>query len=811
MSRKKLHMIGNAHLDPVWLWRWQEGFHEAKALFRSALDRMNENEDFYFTCSSSMFFEWVEENNPAMFEEIKRRVAEGRLEITGGWVIQPDCNIPCGEAFVRHGLYGQRYFLSRFNKAAVTGYNVDSFGHSGSLPQILLKSGLKNYVFMRPMPNEKALPSRVFNWESADGSQLLAYRIPYEYNSVPGALDAFLERLKAELLEDIDELMFFYGVGNHGGGPTKENIKSIRALGGNPENPEMIFSTTEAFFENVRKSGVTVPVVRDNLQHHAVGCYSAHSGVKRLNRIAENNLITAERICSIAKIVEDQKYPRDFERGWKSVLFNQFHDTLAGTSLISAYDDAAFAFGEAISIAQRNLNNGLQAISWDIDIEQDETMKPIVVMNPHAWAGKMAVEIEARGIDNKSFRLTDNDGNAVRTQLVQSESVTGQRRLLFVADLPAMGYAVYKLYVDEAAPHEFSPVPASDCMLENERFKLQINPASGYIASLFDKENSVEFIKGEAARLCIMEDKSDTWSHDIYRYDDQLCEMRPVSVKLLEHGAVRSAIRVKYRYQDSVVTQDFRMYSELDHIEVAAGIHWHEPLTCLKVKFPVNVNFYTPTCELPYGYSACSVNGDEEPGQTWIDISGECANPKKLCGLAVANDSKYSYSFEKNEMSVTLLRNPPFAHHIPAVLDAETEYRYVDDGFQSVTYALLPHMGTWKESRIVQVANEINIRPVSLFETYHKGKLPQREAFVGIDKPQVVLTALKEAEDGDGVILRAYETLKQHTDVVMDLRFMNRTLKLHFAPCEIKTVKIPYDQSLEPVEVNMLELTNKMG
>ena len=164
-----LHMIGNAHIDPVWMWRWQEGFQETKATFRSALDRMNESDDFLFTASSAQAYAWIEANDPAMFAEIQARVHEGRWQLVGGWWTEPDTNIPSGESFVRQALYGQLYFLEKFGQMARVGYNIDSFGHNGMLPQILKKSGLDYYVFMRPMPGEKALPARLFRWESDDG------------------------------------------------------------------------------------------------------------------------------------------------------------------------------------------------------------------------------------------------------------------------------------------------------------------------------------------------------------------------------------------------------------------------------------------------------------------------------------------------------------------------------------------------------------------------------------------------------------------------------------------------------------------
>jgi len=229
-----LHMIGNAHLDVVWLWPWQEGFGEVKATFRAALDLMNDCDDFLFTASSAALYEWIEHNDPAMFDEIKSRVAEGRWEIAGGWWVQPDCNLPSGESFVRQGLYGQRYFKEKLGVTATVGYNVDSFGHHAMLPQILRKCGLSRYVFMRPQRHEMGLPGPLFWWESDDGSCVLAARIPYEYCTWGQELRQHVRKCAVELKAPFDELLCFYGVGNHGGGPTRENLHSIRAMDADP-------------------------------------------------------------------------------------------------------------------------------------------------------------------------------------------------------------------------------------------------------------------------------------------------------------------------------------------------------------------------------------------------------------------------------------------------------------------------------------------------------------------------------------------------------------------------------------------------
>ncbi len=806
MKDKKLHMIGNAHLDPVWLWNWQEGFQEVKATFQSALDRMNESEDFIFSCSSAAFYEWVEKNNPRMFQEIAQRIEEGRWEIVGGWYVQPDCNIPSGEAFVRHGLYSQRYFKKKFGRMATTGYNVDSFGHNGNLPQILKKSGMDNYAFMRPMPLEKGLPGRIFWWKSEDGSKVLTYRIPYEYCSSGKDLEYHANRLNYELRDGEDEMMMFYGVGNHGGGPTMENIKSIRELNEREDMPVCEMSSTENFFQSIKKSGKEFPVVYGDLQHHASGCYSVHSGIKRGNRKAENLLVNAEKWSAISNVVEMQPYPSDFELAWKDVMFNQFHDILAGTSIVSAYEDASYLHGEAMAIGQRNLNYAIQALSWDIGIELDVTMKPIVVFNSHSWTGKMAIDLEVRGLSNDNFRLTDEQGNIIPAQRIQSEAtVNGQSRLLFVAELPSMGYRVFKLYLKTEEAQVLPHVAITETTVENDRYRLEFNTESGCIKSFYDKKCDLEILRREGARLAVIEDKSDTWSHNIYKFDKEIASMEAVTVRILEDGPVRSTMRVKSKFRDSYVIQDFRVYKELDYIEVKVNVDWREPQTMLKLKFPVNFNFRKPTYEIPYGYIEKSANGEEEPGQTWIDFSGEHFKNGILYGLGIANDSKYSYSFDIDEMSITLLKNSVYAHHDPKVLDPEEEYVYVDNGIQEMTYALLPHEGGWKDSNIIRRAMEINQKPVTVIETFHQGSQPQVQSFVQVDRREIVISAMKEAEDKDGIILRAFETMKRSVEATIEIPFMERTATLQFKPCEIKTIKVPYDKNAEITEVNMLE------
>jgi alpha-mannosidase len=231
------------------------------------------------------------------------------------------------------------------------------------------------------MPHEKGLPGRLFWWESDDGSRVLAFRLPFEYCTWGKGLETHVERVEAELKAPQTETMCFYGVGNHGGGPTRENIESIRRMQANPDFPRLVFSHPEAMFESALANGAAFPVVHDDLQHHASGCYAAHSGIKRWNRRAENALLAAEKWSAIARCVTGQPYP-DLSLAWKNVLFNQFHDIMAGTCLEEAYEDARDQYGESLSIAARAQNFAIQSLAWRVCIPQEEGARPLVIFNP---------------------------------------------------------------------------------------------------------------------------------------------------------------------------------------------------------------------------------------------------------------------------------------------------------------------------------------------------------------------------------------------------------------------------------------------
>ena len=520
----KLHLIGNAHIDPVWLWRWQEGFGEVLMTFRSVLERMKEFPELKFVSACALYYEWVERMDPEMFEEIRQRVAEGRWEIVGGWMIQPDCNLPSGESFARHGLLSQRYFREKFGVTAKTGYNVDSFGHNASLPMILNQSGMTQYVFMRPNPEENGSLADLFLWESADGSRVVAHRIIRSYGLTEDRLE-WLDRIKARCDRDKLPRMAFCGLGNHGGGPSIRVLEQIRekAL------PDTGFTTVGEYFATV--DAEALPVHRSELQHHAIGCYSACSAVKRQNRQCEENLILAEKLAVMAKKLTDTPYPHgELNKAWKTALFNQFHDIMGGCSIESAYTDAAYGYGECMSITERVIYESMQRIGakidtlgeWNLPVYKDRRTKaiwshesigsPVAVFNPHARSVRAPVEVNVC-----ATRVTDERGQEVPFQLIRGEQTNREDRYvtLFLADLDPYGYAVYRVFCEEepdAEPAKNS-LHISEHILENDRIRVELDEASGELLRIYDKQKKQIVMDRPCATVLLDETDCDTWAH----------------------------------------------------------------------------------------------------------------------------------------------------------------------------------------------------------------------------------------------------------------------------------------------------------
>ncbi|RIQ18876.1 alpha-mannosidase [Jiangella rhizosphaerae] len=826
MRQRTLHMVGNSHLDPVWLWPWQEGYQEARATFWSAIHRMEEYPDFVFTCDQVVLLSWVEEQDPELFEQIRKRVAEGRWVMTGGWWVEPDCNMPGGESFVRQGLYGQRYLHEKFGVIATVGMNVDPFGHNAMLPAILNGQRMDSYTFLRPGPHESDLDGTAFWWEAPDGSRVLAYRIPFEYCSPPGDVAYQTEKSLGQLDRSLGDVMIFYGVGNHGGGPTKANIDSIHRHDQRGSYGRMIMSSPRRYFDElIARRGpdglADLPVWRDDLQHHASGCYSSHSGIKQWVRRTQAALLSAERWAVVGSVTHDDDYPRDeLGHAWKQLLFNQFHDILPGSAIEHAYDDARDQLGEAVAIAKRIITRVHNRIARDVAIPFQDGTQPVLVFNPHPWAVTADVELQY-GVQPTGVHVVDADGELVPSQPIQSVATTndkGRGAVVFRAELPPLGYRLYRLlpgvapagltWSGGAAPGSLS---ASETVLENDVLRAEFDPATGWLSSLLDKRTGVDLVAGAVGEHTqVSEDPTDTWGHGVVSYAWPGEAMKTTRIVLRENGPERARLRVERSWGRSTLTEEFILRQGADELEVRATIDWREQAHLLKLRFPVALADPEATYEIPFGTLRRPVDGAEEPGQSWVDLSAPGA------GLAVVNNAKHGYDVSpahdgaSPSIGITAVRSPVYSWHDPRLLDPDGFYSFQDQGVQRFSYLLVPHAGDWRAAGLTRRAAELGSLPRAMLESFHDGALPAEASYVVDDGAQVMITAVKGAEDGDApapdLIVRAVETTGvAAAGVRLALPLVDRVVEADFGPHQIRTFRVPRDPRQPIVEVDLLE------
>lgn len=812
---EKVHLIGNAHLDPAWLWRWPEGYTEALTTFRSALDRMKEHGSYVFTCAGAAYYDWVEKIDPQMFEEIRQRVNEGRWVIVGGWWVQPDCNIPCGESFARHALYSQRYFKSRFGVTANVGYNVDSFGHNAMLPQILKQSGMSAYVYMRPSPNaeyradaepEKSypFPDNVFLWESPDGTRIPAYRIPRGYGSNGYGQAAEKAEAIGKLADDQGlPQMSFYGVGNHGGGPTAENLTSLSELQERNPDERYVFSSPDVYFRDLDTTKLRV--LKDDLQNHASGCYTSVMKIKELNRLAEEKLLSAEKFSTIAKLLGLTENVPNLEPAWRSVMFNQFHDLLCGCSIKSACDDASYALSGAIEQASQVENEALQRIFWNIDTLKGEVAPsgkydfrvwssergvPIVVFNPHSYDIHMPVQVPM--FNAKSAQ--DENGMPVALQPVRAELTAhlGSYESIIDAHVPAMGYRIYRLFQDvkEEAPVEGSLI-VTENSLENEWTRVVLDTDSGTIVSLIDKVTGTELISSPCHARVMDESHCDTWAHAVFRFDREVGVFDRAEVRIIEDGSVRSSLEVNTKFGNSTMRQTITMYRNHPGVYITYRVFWAEQHKMLKLCFPTTVQNGVPTCSIPYGHMERKPNGRENPMQRWVALVNNGS------GLGIASDSRTAYDATTDEIRITALRSPIYADHLSPRPEG---YFFTDQGEHSFTL----YLGTINNGDLLslqRVADALSCPARVLLGGDHHGYLPETGSAVRCNQSNVTISVLKYAEDDPNtLIMRCHEICGKECTANIVIGETEFTAK--FRPQEIKTFAI---RGSSVRETNILE------
>jgi alpha-mannosidase len=561
-----------------------------------------------------------------------------------------------------------------------------------------------------------------------------------------------------------------------------------------------------------------LPVWREDLQMHAPGCYSAHSGIKIWQRRAQAAILAAERWAAVGSTLFGLDHPSaDLGRAWRQILFNQFHDVLPGSAIETAYDDARDQLGEAVAIAKRIIARTHNVIARHVDIPLDEGTQPVLVFNPHPWPVTAQVELQY-GAQPAGVHVVDAEGRVTGSQRTQSVATTddkGRGATVFEAAVPPLGYRLYRLRPG-AAPDGARPASAlraTGTVLENELLRVEIDPETGWLASFVDKRTGVDLVaggRGEHTQIC--QDPTDTWGHRVVSYRWPGAAMRTTRITLREAGPLRARLRVEREWQRSTMVEELILGHRADHLEVRVTLDWREQTHLLKLCFPTGLAEPVATYEIPFGTIVKPIDGAENPAQSWVDVSGTVGG--QPAGLAVVNNAKHGYDVSPGtpggdslSIGVTAVRSPVYSWHDPRQLDPDGFYSYQDQGLQSFRYLLVPHRGDWRAADLQRRAAELGSPVRAMLESFHRGPLPPRQGYLADGRGQVMVTAVKGGEDGTGtpdLIVRAVETTGRPARARIELPVLGRVITADFGPSQIRTFRVPVDGG-EVREVDLVE------
>ncbi|HEY1805590.1 MAG TPA: glycoside hydrolase family 38 C-terminal domain-containing protein [Terracidiphilus sp.] len=844
LSQATLHLTGNSHIDAAWLWPWTETVDVVRRTFGTALQLMDEYPGYTYTQSAAAYNAWMADKYPAMNAEIKKRIAEGRWEIVGGMWVEPDLNMPDGESLVRQLLVGKRWYKQAYGVDVRIGWNPDSFGYNWQLPQIYKKSGVDYFLTQKMTWNDtNQLPFKLFWWQSPDGSKVLTY-FPHGYDDqdlapLPLGNDLAAARKRAP---GMTEMMDLYGVGDHGGGPTRAvldegfhwaapDAASIAADGGPPVTPKFEFGTAQSFFSAIEKQiapespvwnyqsiakgyeappevqgKVSIPTWDSELyfEYHR-GVFTTQANHKHNMRVAEEEMLNSEKLSSIAWLY-GLKYPADeLTEDWKKVLFNQFHDLAAGSGIAVIYKDAQKDYDWVRMSTNVISERAQQSLLAKIDTDAAKGAKDaqtVVVFNPLGWVrnGTALVHMPVEGQPGDSAWVIPEQGDSEKARIISYDKATGQLELeVPVKDVPALGYETIHVSVaasgssaanahantqkmssriftalkygsqrpqvaaptgDQVTPPASRAAAAGAITIHDGRLGLVVDGTTGCITSLrvgvLDPNGGEETLAPGACGNQLQFFKDTPKQYDAWNIDPGTLDVPPSTIDKVDSveetvaSDGSSAVRVTYRWQNSKFVQTIRL--DGDQVDIDNDVDWHEKHVLLKAAFPLAVTSEFATYEIPYGTIERPTTRNntwekaqfEVPAMRWADLSG--AGPdRRVHGLSILNQDKYGYDAAGNVLRITLLRSPTWP-------DPDA-----DQGEHHFHYALYPHAGTWKDALTVRHGWEYDYPLQAVVTTAHSGSLPPEHSFASVSPENVVLTAIKKAEDVDALIFRAYE------------------------------------------------------
>ena len=767
LSHLTLYLVGHAHIDLGYRWRWGETVHRiARDTFRGVLRMMDEVPEFTFVQSQLALYEAMKQHYPELYRQIRERVAEGRWIVADGWV-EYDHTMLGGESMIRQHLFGSRYAREELGFEVTLAWAPDAFsGHVHTLPTILKGCGIERLLYGRGVPD--ATP--YFWWEGPDGSRVLAYSPAYGYSADLGPRALEIAQAWEEMTGD-HQMLFLYGRGDHGGGPREGDFEALEALRADPQAPRLVHTTPQAFFDLLAQRP-DLPVHRGELGGGFTGSLSSEGRAKQRNRQLEHLLLSAERFATFAMFLQRKPaYPRVYlSEAWRTLLHHQFHDELPGTSRAPVYRDIEADYDRAEAMAAGILDDALAEVAARLDTRGEGV--PVVVYNPLAWARSEPVRVTLR-LSEEPLRLVVRNagGEALPTQTlaVRQQGAFWYADLLFLArDVPSLGYRLFRAWPEARWSAEASQaVMVSEArdviIMQNESLLVTVDKHTGHVVSVFDKRGNRETLSGRGYTLQAIPEvpgESTAW---IIALSDAIETLQaPESVDIVSDGPVQAIVRVSYRYRDSYLRQEITLTEGRAQLDLRLRVAWYERDCCLKAAFALAVQGGIATFEAPLGAIERPANGEEVPAQRWIDLSNG------LHGASLLNDCRYAFDVEGERMRMTIVRGIPD-------LDPEA-----DVGDHDLRYAYYPHSGDWRAAGTVREGWAFNVPLIARQALRRAGviapwiaagvnhAMPPSFSFLEVAPENVVMSAFKlEQEDwgpGSPVVVRFYETAGRETE-----------------------------------------------
>ncbi|MBZ5496369.1 MAG: alpha-mannosidase [Acidobacteriia bacterium] len=830
-SEKKLYLVCNAHLDPVWLWNWEEGLAETLSTFRMAARFCEEFDSFVFCHNEALLYLWVEEHEPELFRRIQQLVAAKKWHIMGGWYLQPDCNLPCGESFVRQILAGKRYFLKKFGVEPTVGVNLDPFGHSRGLVQILVKSGYRGYLFCRPGESTFALDNPDFVWVGYNRSEILCHRPPDHYNSESGKAGAKVQKW-LDANSDRCVGLLLWGIGNHGGGPSREDLLQIARLRSEETRRTIEHGTPEEYFDWLQSRVDSLNRVRTGLNPWGVGCYTSMARVKGKHRQLENAFFMTERMAMNAFLQIGADYPQpELRRALEELLFCEFHDSLSGTSVAEVEESVLQKLHHSLEILARvRADVFFKFLSGQPEAGDGEF--PIFVYNSHPHDGEDTVICEFQppepNFDKSTFwrpELFDEHGNTIPVQLEKEScniAIDQRKRIVFTSPLRASAMHRFSCRLRKVPVlnpvAERVPADVANLVFQNEDCLVEINGSTGLIDRY--RVRGEEVLRHGAFLPMVMRDNADPWGMNVSSFRNRTGIFRLMTgqeaaefsgvdsetlppVRVIERGPVRSVVEVMLRYNFSRMLLRYRIPARGSEIELEVRVFWEEKDRMLKLSIPTHYHDGRCFGQVPYGVEEFAPDGDEQVAQKWLAI--QSANQEYA--LTVINDRTYGFDFKDGELRLSLLRSAAYSGHpindlTPIVRQDRFEAR-MDQGEHKFTFWMNCGPAHDRFERISKEAGFKN-EPCLALCVFPSGGGEMPVAGIRLSNPAIQLGAWKLSEDGKHIILRLFETTGRPQPVIVTIPALAIEHPIELRAFELKSFAV--DRSARTFhEVDLME------